>query len=279
MRSLDLLLVLDNCEHLISAVAPLVRELLAQAPKLTVLATSQQPLRIDGEQVYRVAPLAVPPPGPVRAAAEPASMQLFAARAHALDGRFTISDDNREVIADICRRLDGLPLAIELAAARVPLLGAAGVRDRLDQQLQLLTQGARDTPERHRTLRAALEWSHALLSPTEQQVLRRLSVFCGSFALDAAQAVAGGEAMDAWQVLDAVGALVDKSLLVGAGGAAERLRMVDSIRALAAERLTAASETPATRRRHAMTMRDVLVRGRRAGTRHADLRVGRAAIA
>ena len=298
LASLSLLLVLDNCEHLIDEVAPLVQHLLSAAPRLRVLVTSQEPLHVAGEQLMRLAPLALSAPGDAPPGALCAAVLLFAQRVQARLPAFEVDDGNRQAVDDLCRALDGLPLALELAAARVPLLGADGVLARLRDRLALLTQGARDAAPRHRTLRDALAWSHGLLSATEQAVLRRLAVFAGSFSLEAAQAVAADEGgapmpdgtpapggLDRWAVLDALGALVDKSLLVmvslpavrGAaragrrrgevgsplGGAAPgqpegRLRLFDSIRSFAAEQLHAAGEQPATRQRHALWVHQLL---------------------
>ena len=275
-----LLLVLDNCEHLVHAVAELTAALLAQAPRLHVLATSQEPLRLPDEQVYRVSTLALPA-GPTLADAKAASaVRLFADRAHAADQRFVLDDSNRATVVAICSQLDGIALAIELAAARVPHLGLQGLHDRLGQRLRMLSGGSRDTPPRQRTLRAALEWSHALLSPAEQAVLRRLAVMSGSFSSASAQQVAAGPDLDPWAVLDHLGALVDKSMLavVGPGAAAAgmaheahetyathathaahaahepRLRMLETVRHFALERLAEAGEAAATHERHVAHM-------------------------
>ena len=177
-------------------------------------------------------------------------MQLFAARARAVDADFRLDDDNVEAVAEICRRLEGLPLALELAAARVPLLGAAGVLERLDHQLKLLTRGSADAPERQQTLRAAMQWSHGLLDATQKTVFRRLAVFADSFTLQGAQAVCGDDAIDEWMVLDALDALVAKSLVqMVHTGAPKRARLLATARAFALERLEESGErgaTPAT---------------------------------
>ena len=162
-------------------------------------------------------------------------------------------------MVEICRRLDGIPLAIELAAARVPLLGVEGLRARLDERFNLLTGGARVVLRRHQTLRATLEWSHALLTPEEQKVFRRLGVFAGGFTLEAAQHVASDASIDAWTALDHLGALVDKSLVLAEGDPIPRYRMLETTRAYALERLAEAGETQAVLRRHAEAMLDVLV--------------------
>lgn len=157
--------------------------------------------------------------------------------------RFELGEHNRAAVADICRRLDGIPLAIELAAARLPLLGVEGVRQRLDERFQVLTAGHRAVLRRHQTLRAALEWSHGLLEPPEQKVFRRLGVFAGGFTLEAAQALAADDMLDGWEVLEQMGALVDKSLLVAEGDPLPRYRMLETTRLYALERLADAGET------------------------------------
>jgi len=261
--SFELLLVLDNCEHLIHAVAEWAAAALAQWPGLHLLATSQEPLRLPAEQVYRVTALALPS-GPGLAQAQAASaVRLFEARARAADGRFALDAGNAALVGAICRQLDGVALAIELAAARVPHLGLQGLHDRLHQRLHVLGTSARDVPSRQRTLAAALDWSHALLSPAEQTVLRRLAVMSGSFSPGGAQAVAGGDGLDAWAVLDHLGCLVDRSLVVVAGDAPggiteenhgkchePRLRLLETVRHFALERLADAGEEASTRNRH-----------------------------
>lgn len=251
LASLDALLVLDNCEHLLGAAGACVAASLAGAPRLRWLVTSQEPLHIAGEQVARLAPLAVPTQASTQQAAEYGAVSLFTARVRALLPAFTLTEAATAAAIEICRELDGIPLALELAAARVPLLGVEGVRARLDERFRLLTAGSRDAPARQQTLRAALEWSHGLLSADEQAVFRRLGAFAGSFALPAAQQVAAGDVIDGWAVLDHLGALVDKSLVQVLDGASPRYRLLESARAFAVERLAAAGEADAIRRRHA----------------------------
>jgi predicted ATPase len=208
-------------------------------------------LRVGGEQVYRPEPLAVPDGDDPVAVASSAAVALFVARAQAASRHFVLDEGNRAAVADICRRLDGIPLAIELAAARAPLMGIEGLRDRLDQRLHVLTGGLRTSPRRHQTLRAALDWSCQLLSAHEQAVLRRLAVFVGGFTLDAAQQVAeDADAIDRWDVLEHLGALVDKSLVVVEGEREPRYRMLESTRLFALERLIDSGETDAVRSRH-----------------------------
>jgi predicted ATPase/DNA-binding winged helix-turn-helix (wHTH) protein len=243
------LLVLDNCEHVLDAAADSVRALLADVPDLRVMVTSQEPLRLPVEHVYRLSGLASD-----SATETPAAVALFVARARAADPRLQPTSAQLVTIADICRRLDGMPLAIELAAARIRLLGTDGLRARLDERFNVLTGGTRSVLRRHQTLRATLEWSHQLLSAEERAVFRRLGVFVGGFSLELAQAVAVDERLDRWTVLDLLGHLVDKSLVVADGGEVPRYRLLETTRAFALEQLAAASETPQLLRRHADAM-------------------------
>jgi predicted ATPase/DNA-binding winged helix-turn-helix (wHTH) protein len=255
LAPLSLLLVLDNCEHLLGAVSDLVTALLAHASQLAILATSQEPLGLQAEAVLRVAGLAVPPKDGSAAdvAASPAAV-LLAERVQALDKTFRVDDRNAEAVGSLCRRLDGIPLALELAAARVPLLGVDGVLLRLGEQMQLLSRGARDAPTRHQTLRAALQWSHALLDDTQKKVFRRVALFADSFTVETAQQVCATAADDPWQVLDALHALVDKSLVSAvptANSGERRLRLLLTAREFALERLSEAGERDAAQVRHA----------------------------
>ena len=247
-----MLIVLDNCEHLIQPVAMLVSALLAKAPKLYFLATSQEPLKLQPEQIYRVATLDVPKITTLVEARQAGAVRLFENRAHAADARFVLTENNIAAVVDICAQLDGIALAIELAAARVQLLGVQGLRDRLGQRLFVLNGGSRVATPRHRTLRAALDWSHALLSAEQQAVFRRLGVMSGSFGLDASQRVAAFADIDEWAALDHLGALVEKSLVtVEANEAGEmRYRMLETMRQFALERLEESGEQTATRERH-----------------------------
>jgi len=256
LRAQSLLLLLDNCEHVLAEVATLVESILRRAPGVHVLATSQAPLRVAGEQVLRLAPLALPP-----AAALPdlneavgyGALQLFVARARAVQRGFALKPDTLGIVIEICRRLDGIPLAIELAAARLPLLGLTGLQERLDERLRVLTAGARDAPVRQQTLRATLEWSHSLLDAGEQALFRRLGVFVGGFSLPLAQSVAVD--IDSWETLDRLGALVEKSLVVADDAPAPRYHLLESARVYALEQLAKAGETDAVQRRHAKAMR------------------------
>ncbi len=255
----EMLLVFDNCEHLLDAAAVLAQAISEGAPKVTLLATSQEPLHLPAEQQYRVVPLTVPPYAATSNAREFGALALFEARVQAADPRFTLNEGSLAVVIDICRRLDGLPLAIELAAARVATLGLRPVHEKLDARFELLTGGARATLRRHQTLRAALEWSYGLLNDAEQAVFRRLGVFAGGFTIELAQAVASDAALDEWAVLELLSALVDKSLVVADAGEAPRYRLLESARAFALEQL-AAGETADALRRHALAMRDFLKR-------------------
>lgn len=252
------LLVLDNCEQLLPAVADVVTRLLTGAPRVRLLVTSQEPLHVIEEHVYRVQPLALPADESTVDAPLYGAIELFVARTRAADPRFTLRQDNAAAAVDICRRLDGIPLAIELAAARVPLLGLAGVRDRLDEQLELLSGGLRTALPRHQTLRAALEWSYALLSVDERSVFDRLGVFAGSFSMQAAQQLAADAANDRWAVLEHLAALVDKSLVLVEMCEPPRYRLLQSSRALALEQLSANGRLDEMRRRHAQAIADTL---------------------
>jgi predicted ATPase/DNA-binding winged helix-turn-helix (wHTH) protein len=249
-----LLLVLDNCEHLLEAVDRVVAALRKGSPTVHVLVTSQELLRHPDEHVYRLGPLGLPAEVTATRAGEAGAVQLFVARVQAADPRFQLSEGNVGAVVDICRRLGGIPLAMELAAARVPLLGVDGVRERLDERFRLLTAGSRLALRRHQTLRAALEWSYGLLSEPEQRVLDRLGVFAGGFSLDPALQLASDEAIDPWAVLDHLGALVDKSLVIADGGGVPRYRMLETTRAFALERLAASGATLPMLRRHAEVM-------------------------
>ena len=259
LEARSMLLLLDNCEHLAESAVELVTALRRKAPGVHLLLTSQQTLRVPGEQVFQVPPLALP------GATDPpderfGALRLFAERARAVDRQFKIDASNGSAIADICRQLDGLPLAIELAAARVKLLGVQGLRERLGQRLRLLTIGSPDALPRHQTLRAALEWSHGLLAPSEQAVLRRLSVFIGGFTLELAQQVArdsNSDDLDEWTVLDVLGSLVDRSLVSVDAGEPVRYRLLETMRVFALERLATAGETAAWRTRHAQKVGDL----------------------
>jgi predicted ATPase/DNA-binding NarL/FixJ family response regulator len=243
------LVMLDNCEHLVDACAGLGQRLLTSCPGLRILATSQEPLRIPQEAVWQVVPLDVPPAGPAPDAQELAAyeaVQLFADRAAAARPGFAITERNGRAVASICRALDGVPLAIELAAARVTVLSAEQIAARLGDRFTLLGPGSRAAPARQRTLRATIDWSHDLLSAPEQVLLRRLSVFAG-WSLEMAEQVCADDQLPAGEIIDLTAGLVDKSLVVMEPevlGQA-RYRLLDSIRAYAAQRLADAGESAA----------------------------------
>lgn len=259
LRPLQMLLVLDNAEHLHDGVAALAAELLVAAPTLRLLVTSREPLHLDGEAVLRLDGLALPADDQPATVRSSPAVALLCARVQAHDPRFTLAPEQAPTAAALCRRLEGIPLAIELAAARVPLLGLGGVLERLAQPLALLTRGTHGAPERQQTLRGALAWSHGLLDDAEKRAFRRLAVFAGGFRLESAQAllVDAGDptAPSEWQALDLVHSLVDKSLLaVQAEGDGRRLRMAEVTRAFALERLRESGEQAALQRRHAETV-------------------------
>lgn len=249
-----MLLLLDNCEHVAVAAAELANALYQWAPQVKVLATSQEPLKVAHEQVWRLGALAVPADAADARARQAGAVALFDARARAADPAFVLTDNDLHAVAEICGHLDGIPLAIELAAARVPLLGVAGLRARLGERFRLLTGGSRLALPRHQTLRAALAWSHALLTPEEQAVFRRLGAFAGGFGLEAAQHVAADATTDGWAVLEHLGALIDKSLVVAEPGTQPRYRLLETSRAFAMERLAESGETETVLRRHAQAM-------------------------
>jgi predicted ATPase len=235
------LLVLDNCEHLVAACAALAEALLRGCPRLTVLATSREALGIASETAWHV---------PSRAESE--AMQLFLDRARSALPSFSITEQNGPAVREICRRLDGIPLAIELAAARVRVLPAEQIAARLDDAFRLLSSGSRTALPRHRTLRATMDWSFGLLTPREQALLRRLSVFAGSFTLDAAEAVCAGGMLEVEDILDGVAALVDKSLVViKTSGGQARYRLLETVRQYGLDRLSDAGEREATERHFA----------------------------
>ena len=258
-----LLLVLDNFEQ-VSEAAPLVTELLAEAPGLTVLVTSRMVLRLSGEHEVALAGLVVPPEGAGRDAADArqyAAVRLFAERARAALAGFELTDGNAGDVAEICRRLDGLPLAIELAAARARLLPPRTLLARLDDRMGVLTGGARDLPERQRTLRNTLDWSFSLLDPGERALFPRLGVFAGTFSLPAAEAICGdapGAAASAEPVIDTLGSLVDDSLVGRENPTGEpSFRLLETIREYALERLHGGPDWQDAHDRHAAYFRTI----------------------
>jgi len=256
LRERSMLLVVDNCEHVIDAVARLADAVLARCPDVAVLATSREPLGVGGEVLWRVPALPVPPDtaGPGDALPSGDAVTLFCERARAVDGAFTLTADNAAGVARICRRLDGIPLAMELAAARIGVLSADQVADRLDDCFRLLSVGPRTAAPRQQTFRATIDWSYDLLPAPEQVLLQRLAVFAGNFDLDAVEGVtADGRVIAAGDVLDLLARLVDKSLVsvsvVGQSGEAQ-YRLLETVRQYALEKLAEGGGEDDARQRH-----------------------------
>lgn len=252
LRAKNLLLVLDNCEHVLDAAAGVADALVRGCSDLTVLATSREPLGIDGERVLPVPPLPVPAPltsRDVLAVAAVPSVVLFCQRAESASPAFTLTGDNVAAVAEICRRLDGLPLALELAATRIRSFAPQEIANRLERRLQFLRSARRIQDERHRTLASVVDWSYRLLTPLEQRVFHRCSVFLGAFSLNAAVSVTGGGEPE---ITDAVAGLVDKSMLVAHPGTPPtRFTMLETLRAYGRERLAERSEDVAACLAHA----------------------------
>lgn len=247
-----LLLVLDNCEHLIDGCGALASTLLATAAGLRVLATSREPLAVLGEHVWPVPPLSVPAANePLESSQRWESLMLFEQRAAAVSPGFTLGADNGAAVARLCQRLDGIPLAIELAAVRVRVLSVEDILTRLENRFQLLTTGYREAVPRHQTLRAAVEWSYELCTDVERLLWARCSVFAGEFGLDAAESVCAGEDLTNDEVFRGMMGLLDKSVLTRAADApGARYRMLDTIRHYGQERLAAGGKVATVRRRH-----------------------------
>ena len=267
LRDNRMLLLLDNCEHLIEAVAGLAAALLSGAPGVSILATSREPLGVAGEREYRLAPLGSPQASSGLTAAEAAAfpaVQLFVERVTAIVEDFALTDANAPLVVEICRRLDGLPLAIEFAAPRVEVLGIEGLAARLDDSLQLLGARRRTTMPRHRTMRAVVDWSYGLLSEDEQLFFRALGIFAGGFTVEAAAAVAMDAANTRTDAIDRLADLVAKSLVVAdVSGTKPRFRLLDTTRAYAIEKLDASGERERIARRHAEYYRDLFERAER----------------
>jgi predicted ATPase/DNA-binding winged helix-turn-helix (wHTH) protein len=255
LRDRQLLLILDTCEHLIGACAELVELLLREAPGVRILATSREALSVSGETVWRVPSLSLPEtlaPRPLDALVHSDATLLFIERARAVDPAFTSTLDNADIIVSICRRLDGIPLAIELAAARVVVLSPEQIAARLHDRFRLLTGGARTAVARQRTLEATVDWSYQLLSDVERQLLSRLSVFPSSWTIEAAEQVCGGDGISPHDVLDLSSKLIDKSLLIPDGDFAgeRRYRFLETVRQFAGARLMQAGAAAQLREKH-----------------------------
>jgi predicted ATPase len=251
IREREALLILDNCEHVIDAAAKFADRVLGECRRLRILATSREPLGITGEALWLVEPLALPEEdaSPGEIASSPA-VRLLRDRAGAVRKDLAVNSRTLSTMARICRALDGMPLAIELAAARLRTMSVDQLANRLDDRFRLLTSGSRTALPRHRTLRAVVDWSWELLSDAERMVLRRLSVFSGGAGLEAAERICAGDAVEQEQVLELLTALAEKSLLVAEGDGAPRYRMIGTIKEYAAHRLAEAGESDPARRAH-----------------------------
>ncbi len=263
LRSKHLLLMLDNCEHVLDAAARLAEALLRANPAAHVVATSREPLRVEGEWIYPVQPLAVPTQDSLKSD-DPlryGAVRLFIERAHATEPHFSPDTHSLITITEICQHLDGIPLAIELASARAAALGVGGIAAGLDDRFRLLAGGRRTAMARHQTMRATLDWSYELLTEPERMVLRRLAIFAGSFTLQAVRAIAADDESAELDVVDCVISLVAKSLVTAdAGGAVIRYRLLETTRAYALEKLAEAGEFDAAARRHAGRYLDIFER-------------------
>ncbi|MBV6761938.1 LuxR C-terminal-related transcriptional regulator [Rhodococcus opacus] len=263
LRGKQLLLIVDNCEHIIEPVATLLGNLLAAAPPLRILATSRQVLGVEGEVALPVRPLSTPVPDRPFAAGSDA-VSLFADRAATALPGFRVDEDNRALVTSICQRLDGIPLGIELAAARLRAYSLEDILDRLDDSLHVLVSALRTAPERHRTLESTLDWSYRLCSPPEQTLWARLSVFADGFTVGAAEEVCGGDTVHRNEVFDLIAGLVDKSIVTRDGeshGREARLQMLGLLRGFGAERLRESGEERAVRLHHRDYFRALALRG------------------
>jgi predicted ATPase/DNA-binding winged helix-turn-helix (wHTH) protein len=261
LRDRHALLVFDNCEHVIGAVAALAEEIVTSAPRVSILATSREPLRAAGESRHRLVPLDLPPDSTkvtVSDALQYSALQLFNERASATTDEFVIQDGDVPAIVEICRRLDGVPLALELAAAHVGVIGVKALAARLDDRFAFLIKGRRTALPQHQTLRATLDWSHDLLPEAEQLVLRRLGAFHGDFTMEAAASIAVGEGLATNDVVDGIANLADKSMVTAdISGNVTYYHLLELTRAYALERLLQSGERDAVMRRHAEYYRDL----------------------
>lgn len=265
LKGRDLLLIFDNCEHMVAGAAAATSAILHACSNVKVLASSRQGLGIRGESTYRMPSLAIPSAqdsGELRAydATRYGSIALFVARAEAANSRFAFTDDLAPIVSDICRRLDGIPLALELAAARVAMLTPKELRTRLDQRFRVLTGGSRDALPRQQTLRALIDWSYELLDERERMLFRRLGIFVGGFTLEGAVAVASDETLDEIELFDMLASLVDKSLVVAElSSETTRYRLLESTRAYAVERLEEAGESATVAKRRFTYLRELVL--------------------
>jgi len=246
LKGKELLLVIDNCEHLVEPAAHVISAILHKAPRVKVLASSRQALGVSGEATYHVPTLDLP-----------TGVALFVERARAASSTFALTDENAPTVGEICKRLDGIPLAIELAAARVKVLSIPNLAARLNERFKILTGGSRSALPRQKTLSALIDWSYDLLTPQEQLLFNRVGIFAGGFRLDAATAVCSGDGVDEIDIFDLLSSLTDKSLVVAdTSGEHERYRLLESTAAYALDKLGAAGESDALARRHAEYFRD-----------------------
>jgi predicted ATPase len=263
LKDKRMLLLLDNCEHVIDAAACLTAEILSRAPGVSILATSRERIGIIGEREYRLGPLGSPEPSSKRTIAETATfpaVQLFVERVSAIVEDFELTDANAPLIIEICRKLDGLPLAIEFAAPCVEALGVQGLADHLNDNLPMLTAQRRTSTARHHTMRAVIDWSYGLLSDNVQRNFRALGIFAGSFTADAATTVAMDAETTSIDAMDRLADLVAKSLVVAdVGGTKPRFRLLDTTRAYAREKLTESGEAEQIARNHAAYFRDLFM--------------------
>jgi predicted ATPase/DNA-binding SARP family transcriptional activator len=251
IREREALLILDNCEHVIESAAAFAYRVLGECRRLRILATSREPLGITGEALWQVEPLALPDAYPSRAEMESSpAVQLLRDRAGAVRRGFAVDDRTLSTMVRVCRALDGMPLAIELAAARLRTMSIDQLAHRLDDRFRLLTSGSRTALPRHQTLRAVVDWSWELLTDAERMVLRRLSVFSGGASLEAAERVCVGDGVEREQVLELLTALAEKSLLLAEGGSAPRYRMIGTIKEYGGQRLAEAGESGRARQAH-----------------------------
>jgi predicted ATPase/class 3 adenylate cyclase len=280
----DALVVLDNCEHLLDGAGRLATRILHECPKTRIIGTSREALGVDGERVWPLRSLAVPEPSAELAAiAASDAVRLFVDRMHAVRPTFVLEGGEAEAVGELCRRLDGIPLALELAAARGASMNPTEIAAHLDERFRLLTGGRRQSVERHRTLRATIDWSYSMLDPVEQIVFPRLAVFAGSFDAETAQGVVTGGGVEPWDVVDAIASLVAKSMVTtdDATSGTTRYRLLETMRQYAEDRLEEAGDADAWRRRLAqryaelaeavgthLTTRDEIVWRRRL---HAEL--------
>jgi predicted ATPase/DNA-binding winged helix-turn-helix (wHTH) protein len=253
LREQRMLLVFDSCEHVIAVVAALTENIFRETPQVHILATSREALRVEGEQVHHLAPLACPPASVGSLTAAEAlgypAVQLFVKQVASRGNAFELTDADAPIVAEICRRLDGIPLALELTASRVGVYGVQGTASLLDKHFRLLWRGRRTAVPRHQTLSATLDWSYHLLSGTEQLILRRLAVFAGGFSLEAALDVTA-ESLDAAELTETVATLIEKSLVTSDSTSATRHRLLDTTRAYAWQKLTESGESTNIARRH-----------------------------